>query len=213
MGKFIDFTNKRFGKLTALSPVEKRGKSGQRYWLCKCDCGNEIEIRGTRFGENKATNCGCDAATRRLLASTKHGESNTRLYKIWAGMKGRCYNPNNDAYKDYGGRGVGIDETSWIDDYEKFRDWSLSANYADHLTLERKDNNKGYSQDNCIWTTRKRQANNTRRNRIVEYDGKRLNVAQWAELLGMKQATLYTRLFTRKWSIDKAFTTPVRDKH
>jgi len=82
-----------------------------------------------------------------------HGETNTKLYRVWESMKGRCLNPNHKAYLRYGGRGIGIEEISWLD-FVPFRNWALSSGYKEGLSLDRIDNNKGYCPQNCCWITR-----------------------------------------------------------
>lgn len=90
----------------------------------------------------------------------RHGGCGTRLYRIWAAMKTRCYNKNFWAYKHYGGRGITICKT-WME-FKYFQRWALANNYQDDLTLERSKNNQGYKPSNCSWETRKTQANNRR---------------------------------------------------
>lgn len=83
-----------------------------------------------------------------------HGLSNTRLYSIFQNMKQRCYNPNDPKYGSYGGKGIAICQ-EWLDDFEVFYDWAMANGYRDDLTIDRKDNHKGYSPDNCRWITMK----------------------------------------------------------
>lgn len=98
----------------------------------------------------------------------KHGESNktiTRLYKIWGDIKSRCLNPNCKSYKYYGGRGITI-FPEWVNDYTKFKDWSLNNEYADNLVIDRIDNNGNYEPNNCRWVT-KLESNRNKRNTIT----------------------------------------------
>lgn len=93
-----------------------------------------------------------------------HGETKTRLYSIWCNMKNRCNAPNFPKFKDYGGRGIGVC-SEWSSSFVAFRNWSLSNGYADHLEIDRRDNDNGYSPQNCRWVSRSVQTHNTRKRR------------------------------------------------
>ena len=138
------------------------------------------------------------------MPKIKHGKEPARLYRIWENMRNRCNNKNNHDYSYYGKRGISVCD-EWAD-FCIFRDWSLSHGYADNLTIDRVDNDAGYSPENCRWVTKKTQQRNKRNN--VLYRGKTLS--EWAELLNIQKSTLYHRIRRRGWSIDKALSTPVR---
>lgn len=140
----------------------------------------------------------------------KHGLRKHRLFSVWNGMKQRCFNSNWYAYKDYGGRGISVTD-EWKDDFLCFYHWAMNNGYRQGLTLDRIDNSKGYSPDNCRWVTIKEQSNNRRSNRNITYKGQTKTLAQWSEELGMNFFTLRDRL-NNGWSIEKAFTQPVRRK-
>ena len=146
----------------------------------------------------------------------------TRLNNIYTTMKQRCCNSNRRDYKYYGGRGVTVC-TEWLDSevikdgmgfhkqgWFAFREWALSNGYKDGLTLDRIDVNKGYSPDNCRWVTMKEQANNKSDNHFITYKGKTKTLAQWCEELNLCYNRTLRRIMVHKWSIEKAFTTPVR---
>lgn len=150
-----------------------------------------------------------------------------RLNTIYRNMKTRCYNRNDVNYLRYGGRGITICD-EWIDKrlcgernltkgWLAFKDWALSNGYTDELTIDRIDNNKGYSPENCQWVSRKIQSNNTRRNHFLTYNGKCQTIAQWCEELGLDYDTVQRRISTQHWSVEKAFNTPrkhlTRRKH
>lgn len=140
----------------------------------------------------------------------KDGRKGTRLYRIYNGMKTRCYNPNSDSYKNYGARGVKIC-SEWLNDFSIFRDWALSNGYRDDLTIDRKDVKGNYEPNNCIWSTYKVQANNTRGNHLVTIDGITMNLTEWSEYYEINVKTVRDRLL-RGWDIKRALITPADPK-
>lgn len=195
MGKAKDLSGMRFGKLTA---VEQCGRSsdGRLLWLCVCDCGNKTLVSSSHLLNGNTKSCGC--------LVTKHGKSKTRLHKIWDNMKGRCA---NGVDTNYGGKGITICR-EWKDDFQAFYDWAMANGYEEHLTIDRKNNDKGYSPENCRWATVTEQNNNTRRNHFLTYNGKTQTISQWAKETGINREALYSRINKQKWSIERALTTP-----
>jgi hypothetical protein len=118
-------------------------------------------------------------------------------------MKKRCLLSTNQAYANYGGRGIIICD-EWLD-FKKFYEWAMANGYLDHLTIERKDSNKGYTPDNCRWATQKEQNNNTQRNHFITHNGRTLTLTAWAESLGIRVGTLWQRL-KNGWSVERALT-------
>lgn len=123
----------------------------------------------------------------------KHGLYQTPLYIVWLKMKDRCNNPHDVGYANYGGRGITISE-EWNNDFVKFYEWAINNGYAKGLFLDRIDNEKGYSPDNCRFVTRKENNNNKRNNILLTVNGKTQTIAQWAEETGIKYWTLYRRV-------------------
>ena len=91
----------------------------------------------------------------------RHGLTGHPLYSRWNNMKSRCHNPNNPSYKDYGARGITVCD-EWRNDFKAFYDWSMANGYQDDLTIDRTDNDRGYSPDNCRWVTMEVQCTNRR---------------------------------------------------
>jgi len=137
-----DLTDQRFGKLTVIK-LDCKDKRGECKWLCKCDCGNETVVYGSHLRKGDTVSCGCVMRT----ANKTHGESKTRLYKIWLHMKDRCNNPNGDHYCYYGGRGITY--TPIWEDFNEFKSWAINNGYKDNLTIDRIDVNGNYEPDNC----------------------------------------------------------------
>ena len=186
----------RFGRLTVIREAERQ--HGHRYILCRCDCGNEKSINLNSLVKGMSNSCGC--YRREFIANRnyKHGLTKRetkieRLYTIWSGMKYRCCDPNGKGYHNYGGRGITVCD-EWINDYTAFKEWSLNNGYAEDLSIDRIDNDKGYSPDNCRWTTMKVQANNTRVNHRVTYQGETHTLSEWGDILGMSDDLISRRL-------------------
>jgi hypothetical protein len=125
-------------------------------------------------------------------------------------MKSRTTNENADDFKDYGGRGIKVC-IEWADNYQAFHDWAMASDYAENLTIDRKDNDGDYTPDNCRWVTITEQANNRRNNSQIEHNGEAHTLREWARLTGIKYPTLQDRL-KRGWSARKTLTTPINER-
>lgn len=136
-------------------------------------------------------------------------KSETRLYHIWNGMRGRCLHKSYASFKNYGGKGVKIVK-EWLK-FENFKKWALENGYSETLTLDRIDSNKDYEPNNCRWVSMKKQQNNKTNNRKLFYNGEYKTVSEWAECLGVNTQTLFTRL-KRGWSVERTLATPVKVK-
>lgn len=205
MGRIRDLTNQRFGRLVALKNVGK-DKKYSLLWECICDCGNTVVVSSRELSREHRKSCGCLKETYKF----KHGYSKHPLYDCWVSMKARCNNKRNPKYPSYGGRGITVCE-EWENDFCSFLEWSLKNGYDEQLTLDRIDNNKGYYPENCRWTTRKVQQNNTRHNRYIEYNGETKTLAQWCELLNLKYSTMLNR-FSHGYTAKQAFETPIKTR-
>ena len=206
MGNITNLVGRRFGRLIVIELYDV-DKTRDKRWKCRCDCGSETLVRGSKLRNGRTKSCGC-LRKEAKGADLKHGASHTRLYRIYSGMKDRCLSKNDAAYQDYGGRGITICD-EWLNSFDAFRDWALSNGYRYDLTIDRIENDGSYSPENCRWTTRKVQANNQRSNHIIEYNGEKKTVAQWSEITGIRHDTLLYRL-KRNWPIEKVLFHPVR---
>lgn len=122
-----------------------------------------------------------------------HGMRHTRLYKVWEAMKRRCNNPKDSRFERYGGRGIKVC-AEWENSFERFAEWAFANGYREQLTIDRIDNNKGYSPDNCRWATHKEQNRNYSRNHRLTFNGKTQCVADWAKETGLNGSTILYRL-------------------
>ena len=144
----------------------------------------------------------------------KHGLSGTRIYQIYNNMRYRCYKPYAKEYDIYNGQGRTVCP-EWLDKengFINFYNWAMANGYADDLTLERMDNEKGYSPDNCKWATMKEQQNNKSDNRLITYNGETHNIAEWARITGLHRGALVKRL-NSGWPIEKALTKEVDTRY
>ena len=212
MSKRIDLTGQRFGWLVVIESAENTS-AGQARWRCRCDCGRETIVRGDKLRRGYTVSCGHYNGKNPTTCRTrpqKHRNTHTRLYNIWAAMKQRCYNPHTQHYARYGGRGITVCD-EWLQDFQKFWDWAMTNGYQDKLSIDRIDNDKGYSPDNCRWASQKEQANNISRNRRITFAGQTLNLSQWCEALNIDHKLVDSRL-RRGWSPEEALGLVPRKK-
>lgn len=169
MSKLIDLTGERFGRWTVIKRGENKNKAVRWVCICSCDKSKTVLVNSSSLIRGFSLSCGC-----LNIESTKtHGMSNERVYKIFKGMKGRCYNKNNPGYKDWGGRGVKICE-EWINNPKAFIDWALKNGYKDDLEIDRIDNDGNYEPDNCRFVTHRQNNLNKKiiqRNNTTNYRG------------------------------------------
>lgn len=203
-----DLTGLRFGRLVAKEEVGKN-KHGRPIWKCKCDCGKIIFADSNRLQSLNTKSCGCLKLETISNLNKSHGESKTKLYRVWQGIISRCQNKNNVEFQNYGGRGISICD-EWRESFNCFREWANESGYKEGLTIDRIDNNGNYEPDNCRWVTSKEQARNTTKNIIFEHNGERYILKDLAHAFGINYNTLYNRLFSYKWDLNKAISTPIR---
>lgn len=187
---YYDLSGKVFGSLTVIS--KNSSGSGTVFWNCKCKCGKTIQVSTGRLNSGNVTSCGCSKRNRIIEQNTTHGLANTRLYKIWCGMKKRCFNKNSQSYNNYGGRGISICN-EWINNFQAFYDWSISNGYSENLTIERINVNGNYCSDNCRWVTLKEQTKNQRKTIRYTLFGIEKPLIEWCDYAEIKNSRAYQR--------------------
>lgn len=199
MGKPLkDRTGHVYGRLSVVA--REPNYRGNAMWRCICGCGKEVVALGNDLQRGKVKSCGCLNAERIF----KHGMSRSRAYRTWKQMLQRCENRNHGSFANYGGRGISVSQ-EWHD-FETF--YADMGDPPEGMTLDRSDNNLGYSKENCRWATVREQLNNRRTNHILELNGERKTMAEWSELTGIGWHTLESRL-RYGWSVERTLTEPI----
>jgi hypothetical protein len=190
--------NKRFTRLVVISNAGTN-KHRALLWTCLCDCGNTVTVIGNNLRQGNSRSCGCLSVEQTKLRFTKHGMSNTNIYRTWRHMHDRCYTENNEEFKNYGGRGIAVDP-SWHSFGVFFADM---GDAPDGMSLDRKDNNANYSKDNCRWATPTEQSMNRRVNNRLTVNGVTQPMTAWARELNIIPNTVSHRL-ARGWNTEQA---------
>jgi len=201
MGKLIDITGQKFGRLTAIKLAYI--KNNMSFWYCICECGTRKIIMSRNLRKGISKSCGCyksEIKAREMAIIGKknmtHGDGGighrARLYSIWVSMVCRCKNKTSRNYKNYGGRGI-IVCPEWRD-YTVFKEWALLNGYAENLSIDRIDVNGNSCPENCRWTTMKVQQNNKRNNYHITINGETKTAAEWADKNGISRPAVYARL-------------------
>lgn len=197
----------RFGKLTVLAelPRVKSGRKIRRVFRCVCDCGTERIVRLDHLRSGHTGSCGCLPQSNENRHGY-HGMDGSPEHGIWRGIKKRCYSPGARGYAMYGGRGIRLCER-WHSFKAFYED--MGPRPSPGHQIDRIDSDKDYEPGNCRWATRAEQNRNRKDNRMLEFRGERMCMADWAKRLGMRKGTLSDRL-ARGMSVEEALTTPVR---
>lgn len=173
MKKIKNHANEVYGRLTVLQFIER--KEQKSYWKCRCSCGKEITIPISYLTSGDTKSCGC---LKKEIVSKREKEKafikNHRLYNIWQDMKRRCYNLTRNSYKYYGAKNIIVCD-EWKNNFKIFQNWAFKNGYNDKLTIDRIDNKKGYTPNNCRWVTRFEQNNNMSTNHKIIYENKIYN--------------------------------------
>lgn len=201
MANLEDLLGQKVGRWTVVKFLYH--KRPHNYMLCRCQCGKEGVVTSNHLRKRRSLSCGC--LRREARNAIKYWAAGTPEYSVWRGICRRCGNPD-PRYKYYNGRGIEVCQ-EWRNNFDVFyRDMGPRPTAAH--TIERKDNYKGYSPDNCVWATRIQQARNRRNQLWVTFKGQTLSLAEWAERLGLNYARVHQRIRTLGWDHAKALTTP-----
>jgi hypothetical protein len=212
MAKRLDIQeliNTKYNSLILIKEVEPHITSGghvHRKCLFKCDCGKVLEKQFSQVKNGSTKSCGCHsrkiASERMKKINTKHGKSKMPEYNVFLSMKKRCLSKDHKAYKNYGGRGILICK-SWENSFENFIK-DMGERPSKNHSIERINNELGYSKDNCKWATKKEQARNIRSNRIIEFNGIEKCLAEWAEIIGVSWQNLFYKLsISKNYELEK----------
>lgn len=203
MAKAQDLTGKRFGRLVAMK-VDNSGR--RRRWECLCDCGKTTMVEASLLNCGRTRSCGCLSVDHASSMNASHGMTGTKIYKAWKGIKKRCFNQSEKAYKNYGGRGITLCD-EWVDDFPAFYAY-IGDPPTDRHTVGRIDNEGDYRPGNVRWETYAEQNSNKRNNKVYEYKGSSYHLDELVAMSGVSWSTMASRLITLGWPVDKAVETP-----
>lgn len=194
----LDLTDQIFGLWRVLGPSNRK-----HHWRVQCKCGTEKELAGGELRRTRkpSRSCGCLGSS----AQHKHGQSRTKLYAVWRAMCDRCRNSRNKNWDRYGGRGITVC-ARWLGEngFENFAA-DVGAGKSEGKSLDRINNDAGYSPENVRWVDMKTQGRNRCNSRMLTHDGKTMSVVEWGEHLGINHGTIATRL-SRGMSVERALT-------
>lgn len=184
----IELAGRRFGRLTVIRQSDKYTVRPE--WVCRCDCGSEVTVKGECLRTGGTRSCGCLKKEKSIERQTRHGflanGLRPKLYDVWEHIKQRCYNQNNEFFNRYGGRGIGMCD-EWRNDFQAFISWAESNGYKEGLTIDRIDNDGNYEPGNCRWVTNEQNCGRNSRNVKIECNGVTHNIAEWARLMGFSR--------------------------
>lgn len=180
-------------------------RNHRSYWNCRCSCGNIVTRRSD--GIKQTQTCAKCKSEKQRKRMTEHGETKTKLYKVWVGMKMRCQSDIT-----YTKRGIKVCD-EWIASYESFRNHVVRLPHCGEMgySLDRIDNNRGYEPNNVRWSTAQEQSRNTSANHLLTLNGETRCVKEWSEILNIKPSTLHNRI-KLGWTDEEVLTRKVQ-KH
>jgi len=187
-GDTVDMIGKTYGRWTVIGYGHDN-----RHALCKCSCGTTREVRVDHLKDGRSLSCGCIKKEQHPWIY-KGKPFRRELNHTYGCMIARCYNPSADSYCRYGGRGITVCD-EWKKSFDMFADWAYSNGYEKGLTIDRIDNGRGYTPDNCRWVTKQEQNHNKRNNVVLMIDGRRYTVTQAAIKAGVKPSRVFGWLY------------------
>ena len=206
MPKKLDLIGQKFGYLIV---IEEAGRDNGRnvLWKCRCDCsGKEVIVYGTCLKNGQTKSCGCLQREKIKEKSTKHGKRKSPIYKVWINIRQRCYNPNNQDYRYYGGRGIKVCER-----WHKFENFyeDMGDIYKNGLTIERINNDGHYEPKNCKWVIPSKQQWN-KRCRGYYWDA---CSQKWQARIMKNNKPIFLGLFTYEEDARKAYVEAKKKYH
>lgn len=216
--KPIDISGNKYGRLLVLSQDGNRKSESngltETMWKCQCDCGNILSVPKHLLTSGNTRSCGCLKRDHNKAVWTKHGKTNTRLYRIWQSMKYRCYSKSSGAYKYYGGKGVRVSDL-WIveNGFQNFYEWAMANGYNDNLTIERVDVNGDYTQSNCTWIPKESQTKNRTNTNWVYHNGEKYTLTDASKKYGFDRATIRKRIKTCNGDSNAAIEELIKDRN
>lgn len=206
-GPAVDLTGRRFGLLVVVA-FDHRASYGNRYWQCKCDCGNPHVVQVSNLYSGRVRSCGCNKAAAMSKRLRRHGYSRGDKrksgYWIWAGMKQRCLNPKTVSFPRYGGRGIGVCDR-WLHSFENFL--ADMGPRPEGASIDRINNNGNYEPRNCRWANAYQQMNNCHNSRLIECGGQKMSAAEWSRRSGVPDFNILWRI-GRGWPVERAVFEP-----
>lgn len=202
MGKFKNLTGMKFGRLLVINRAENVGYNTR--WNCICDCGNKTITTSYNLTKGRSKSCGCLSLEKMNKTNTKHGYKHARLYRIWCGMKKRCYNTKYEYYNRYGGRGIAVCE-EWKSSFINFKNWAIKNGYKDNLEIDRIDNNGNYEPNNCRWEDRINQVRNRSNTIKLKNNGEEKTLIEWCKKYNINYKLAHAR-YKKGWNFEKIFS-------
>lgn len=205
MTKFRDLSGLTFGRLYVSSRHIENNKHGKAMFNCVCSCGSAVTASGTDISTGNTRSCGCLKDEKAKARMTRHGNRYHPMWMRYKAMLDRCYKESNDQYRNYGARGITVCER-WVNSFDDYVN-DLGFPPSENHTIDRVDNNLGYSPENCRWATKKDQSVNRRVTKIVTVGGVSMSLADWSKSLGLKKSAVYGRI-RNGWDVVRAVTHP-----